>query len=390
VTDPSNPAAPTAVPRWQWLAALAAFVAIVWLLGPVLVPFVVAAMLAWLGNPMVERLQRAGRSRTAGVLLVFALMALLIVLGLLVLVPLLEDQLQHLIEWLPKLAQWITGTAVPWLDRRLHLDLARYVDPMVIAGLLRTHWEQAGDVAATVLGGLSKSGLVLLEVLVKVALVPLLTFYFLRDWPRMIRSLRELLPRPIEATVAGLARESDQMLGGFLRGQLSVMVGLGLIYATGLWAVGLDLGFLIGMLAGLVSFVPYLGATVGVGAGLIAAGVQFGDLNHLLLVAAVFAVGHLVESYVLMPWLVGDRIGMHPVAVIFSIMAGGHLFGFLGVLLALPVAAVGMVLLRYAHGRYKRSALYGGPAHPVVDAAPARDVVAPIPAETTPEPLPPA
>jgi predicted PurR-regulated permease PerM len=355
----------------------------------VLTPFVVAALLAWLGNPMVERLERAGRPRTVGVLLVFALMALLLVILLLFLVPMVSDQLQHLVDWLPKLAQWISGSAVPWLETRLHMDLAKYVDPMVIAGLLRQHWEQAGGIAATVLGGLSKSGLVLIEVLVKVLLVPVLTFYFLRDWPVIVARVRELLPRSIEGTVTGLASESDQMLAGFLRGQLSVMVGLGMIYAVGLWAVGLDLGLLIGMLAGLVSFVPYLGATFGVGAGLIAALVQFGDFNHLLLVAAVFAVGHLIESYVLMPWLVGDRIGMHPVAVIFSIMAGGHLFGFLGVLLALPVAAVGMVLLRYAHGRYTRSALYGAkPATatslPANGDAPATAVVAPPPPETPP------
>jgi predicted PurR-regulated permease PerM len=397
VTDLPTPPLPEpapvpvpAVPRWQWIAALAGLVALVWLLGPVLTPFVVAALLAWLGDPLVGRLERAGRPRTVGVLLVFALMALLLVIVLLFLVPMISDQVEHLIDWLPKLALWISGTAVPWLEARLHMDLAKYVDPMVIAGLLRQHWEQAGGIAATVLGGLSKSGLVLIEFMVKVLLVPVLTFYFLRDWPVIVARVRELLPRPIEPTVTGLAQQSDQMLGGFLRGQLSVMVGLGMIYAVGLWAVGLDLGLLIGMLAGLVSFVPYLGATFGVGAGLIAALVQFGDLNHLLLVAAVFTVGHLIESYVLMPWLVGDKIGMHPVAVIFSIMAGGHLFGFLGVLLALPVAAVGMVLLRYAHARYTQSALYGATAVPAMVAAvpvapPESDAVV-----ATPEPPRPA
>ena len=156
-----------------------------------------------------------------------------------------------------------------------------------------------------------------------------------------------------------LAAESDQVLGGFLRGQLSVMLVLGAIYALGLWLVGLDLGLLIGFIAGLVSFVPYLGAFVGLAAAVIATLVQHGDLTHLALVLGVFAVGQALESFVLTPWLVGDRIGLHPVAVIFAIMAGGQMFGFLGVLLALPVTAVAMVLVRYMHQRYTSSGLYG-------------------------------
>jgi predicted PurR-regulated permease PerM len=352
------PSASTAT-RWQWAAALLGLAVLVWLLGPVLVPFAVSALLAWLANPMVERLQRAGRSRTAGTLIVFALMTLLLVLALLILVPLIESQVQKLIDWLPVFAAWISTTAVPWLERKLRIELASYVDPAQVATLLRAHWQQAGGFAATVIGGLSKSGLAILAFLANLLLIPVLTFYFLRDWPVMLARVRELLPRPVEPTVATLARESDQMLGGFLRGQISVMVALGLIYGIGLWAIGLDLGLLIGLVAGLVSFVPYLGATIGIVAGLVAAGVQYGDLQHLLLVGAVFAVGQTIESFLLTPWLVGDRIGMHPVAVIFAIMAGGQLFGFVGVLLALPVAAVAMVLLRYAHKRYTDSALYG-------------------------------
>jgi predicted PurR-regulated permease PerM len=193
-------------------------------------------------------------------------------------------------------------------------------------------------------------------------LIPVLTFYFLRDWDWLVARVRALLPRPVEPTVSRLARESDEMLGGFLRGQLSVMVSLGAVYATGLWLAGIDLALLIGMLAGLVSFVPYLGFIVGAGVALVAALVQHGDWLHVLLVIGVFSVGQVLESFVLTPWLVGDRIGLHPVAVIFAVMAGGQLFGFLGVLLALPVAAVVMVLLRYAHQRYTASGLYGGAA----------------------------
>ena len=191
--------------------------------------------------------------------------------------------------------------------------------------------------------------------------MPVLSFYFLRDWDVFVGRVRELLPRPMLPIVSQLALEADQVLGGFIRGQLSVMVSLGMIYAVGLWAVGLSLGLLIGFVAGLVSFVPYMGAFFGLSAAVIACLVQYGDMYHLVLVLGVFAIGQTLESFVLVPWLVGDRIGLHPVAVIFAIMAGGQLFGFLGVLLALPVAAVAMVLLRFGHGRYRQSGLYGAP-----------------------------
>ncbi len=344
--------------RSFWLALIVTGFVLLWLLGPILTPFVVSALLAWMGDPLVARLERSGRSRTVAVSIVFVLMVLILVLALLVIVPLLESQVLKLIDWLPQLATWIQTTAIPWLEQRTGLKLASYIDPTYLLELLKSHWQTAGGVATTVLGGLSKSGLAVLGFLASIALIPVVTFYFLRDWRPMMAQLRGLLPRPMEPTVIRLASESDAVLGGFLRGQLSVMLALGSIYAVGLWAVGLDLGLLIGFVAGLVSFVPYLGAIVGVSAAVIATLVQHGDLTHLVLVLAVFMIGQTAEGFVLVPWLVGDKIGMHPVAVIFAIMAGGQLFGFLGVLLALPVAAVAMVLLRYAHEQYKLSNLY--------------------------------
>ena len=345
--------------RWQWLAVIVLLGFLVWLLAPILTPFVISALLGWLGDPLVDRLERSGRSRGASVAIVFVLMTVLLGLALLVLVPMLWEQVQTLIDFLPRLAAWVAGVAIPWLEQRFHVQLVKYIDPSYLIALIQSHWQEAGGIAATVLGRLSQSGLMLFGIIANIALVPVLTFYFLRDWDVMVAQVRELVPRPLLPTVSRLALESDQMLGGFLRGQFSVMLALGGIYAGGLWLVGLDLGLLIGFVAGLVSFVPYLGAFVGVSAAVIATLVQHGDLMHLALVLGVFSLGQALESFVLTPWLVGDRIGMHPVAVIFSIMAGGLLFGFLGVLLALPVAAVAMVLLRYAHQRYTHSGLYG-------------------------------
>jgi predicted PurR-regulated permease PerM len=284
----------------------------------------------------------------------------LLAIAALFLLPMLWEQVQYLFDTLPRLAEWATTIALPWLEHRFHVGLAKYIDPAYLIGVVKSHWEEAGGIAATILGRVSQSGLFLFGLLANIALVPVLTFYFLRDWDVMIAHLRELLPRPLLPTAERLARESDQVLGGFLRGQLSVMLALGSVYAIGLWLVGLDLGLLIGFVAGLVSFVPYLGAFVGVSAAVIASLVQFGDPMNLALVLGVFAIGQALESFVLTPWLVGDRIGLHPVAVIFAIMAGGQLFGFLGVLLALPVAAVAMVLLRYGHERYTQSHMYGG------------------------------
>ncbi len=345
--------------RWRWLALLVLVGGVIWLLSPILTPFVLSALLAWLGNPLVQRLERAGRSRNTAVIIVFALMSLILTLAILLLVPLLEEQITELFLWLPRLAEWTTGTVIPWLEGRFNISLKQYVDPMAIVTLIKGHWQQAGGVATTVLGGISKSGLAIIGWIATISLIPVVTYYFLRDWQPMLARLQSLIPRPVEPTFMKLARESDAMLGSFLRGQLSVMLALGAIYALGLWMVGVKFGFLIGFIAGLVSFVPYLGAFVGITAALIAALVQGMDPMHLGLVLAVFMIGQTLESFFLTPWLVGDSIGLHPVAVIFSIMAGGQLFGFLGVLLALPVTAVVMVLLRYAHEQYTASHLYG-------------------------------
>ncbi len=345
--------------RWQWLALAAAVGVLVWLLAPILTPFVVSALLAWLGEPLVRRLERGGRSRSIAVLLVFSLMTLVIVLAVLLLIPLIENQVSKFIDWLPRFGAWLTGTAVPWAEQRFNLELASYIDPSAIIELLKKHWQEAGGIAATVFGGVSKSGIAILGWIANLALIPVVTFYFMRDGAGMLARVRDLLPRPVEPVVSQLTHESDQVLGGFIRGQLSVMIALGAIYAIGLTAVGVDLGILIGIVAGLVSFVPYLGAIVGLGAAVIATLVQHGDLMHLALVLGVFGLGQLLESFWLTPWLVGDKIGLHPVAVIFAIMAGGQLFGFLGVLLALPLAAVLVVVMRYAHARYTASQLYG-------------------------------
>lgn len=347
--------------RWQLLALLAVLGTLVWLLAPVLTPFAIAALLAWLGDPLVDRLESRGAGRTLAVCIVFAVMIGVLTISLILLIPLLERQIGRLIEDLPRYGQWLRETVVPWLEARLKLDLGGYLDPRNLIEVIKTHWQQAGGVATMVLGHVSRSGLAVLTWLANLLLLPVVTFYFLRDWDVMVSRLHALLPRAVEPTVSRLARESNDVLGAFMRGQLIVMVALGVIYAVGLTVIGIDLGVLIGLIAGLVSFVPYLGVITGLVLAVIAALFQYGDWMHLLGVAVVFSVGQTLEGFVLTPKIVGDRIGIPPVGVIFAVLAGGQLFGFLGVLLALPVAAVTMVLLRYGYARYTASALYGDP-----------------------------
>jgi predicted PurR-regulated permease PerM len=301
-----------------------------------------------------------------------------LVLAVVALVPLLERQIARLIDKLPQGVAWTNGVVLPWVEAQTGFAVDRF-DPGSVIEMVRNHWQQAGGIASTVLGKVTSSGLAIVGFLGSLALLPVVTFYFMRDWDQMIGRLRALLPRHVEPTVSRLARESDLVLGAFLRGQLAVMLLLGLIYSVGLWLVGLDLALLIGIIAGLVSFVPYLGVIVGGGMALIAAAIQYQDFMHPLLVLGVFVLGQFLEGFLLTPKIVGDSVGLHPVAVIFAILAGGTLFGFLGVLLALPVAAVGMVLLREAHGRYLASALYGAS---VTDGVTAAVVVAGAPAAT--------
>ena len=351
--------------RWQLLAILAVIGFLLWRLSPMLMPFVVAAMLAYLGDPLADRLERLRMSRTLAVSVVFLVLMLVLGGALLLLIPLISHQIENLIQNVPRYVDWAEHTAWPWLQAKLHLDPRTFDSDRLIA-TLKEHIGSVGGIAGQVLGRVSRSGLGVVLWLTNLVLIPVVAFYLLRDWDRLVAAIDRLLPRSIQPTIAHLARESDAVLGAFVRGQLLVMLGLAIYYAVTLKLVGLDVGPLIGMIAGLVSFVPYLGFIIGIVASVIAALVQFHDAFHLVLVLAVFGVGNLLESYILVPKLVGDRIGLHPVAVIFAVLAFGELFGFIGVLLALPMASIAMVLLRFLRERYEASSLFAGREPPKI------------------------
>ncbi len=341
-----------------WLVLLLVSGFLVWLLAPVLMPFLMAAILAYLADPLTDRLEVVGLSRTWATVVVFSGLSLTGLLLLLFLVPLLQKQIQIIVVKVPMWLQMAEDQLLPWLQTRFGFD-ASELDRGEFARLLGQNWTTAGGLVATIVSSITRSGMAIGNWLMNLTIVAVVTFYLLRDWDRLVAAIRDLLPRDIEPVVSRLARESDEVLGAFLRGQLLVMLALSGVYSVGLWIAGIELFLSIGLLAGLVSFVPYLGFIVGIGAAGLAAVLQFQDLTHLIYVLIVFGVGQVLEGTVFTPLLVGDRIGLHPVAVIFAVLAGGQLFGFVGVLLALPVAAVIAVLLRHLRQRYQASELYG-------------------------------
>jgi len=348
--------------HWFVLALAGAFFWLIYLLAPIITPFAVSGALAYMGDPLVDRLERIrmGKwyiNRTLAVLLVFVLMATGSILLFLIVFPLLQKQVQLLIQNVPEAMEWVAGTALPWLQNKLGVN-GQLLDSETIIQALKSYWKELSSATFSVLGTVSRSSLAVLAWIMNLVLIPVVTFYLLRDWDLLISGIRELLPRKIEATVRTLAGEIDEVLGAFVRGQLLVMFALGVMYTSGLWLIGLDLAFLIGMGAGLLSIVPYLGTVLGLLAALLAAVFQFQDLFHTAMVLLVFGVGQMLEGMVLTPKLVGDRIGLHPVAVIFAVLAGGQLFGFLGILLALPVASALSVLVRHLRDEYTKSKLY--------------------------------
>lgn len=341
---------------WIWLLPLVGAVLFVYLLGPILTPFVVAAGLAYLGDPLADRLEAMKLSRTAAVVVVFAALSLIFAGLTLLLFPLLQQQITTLIQNLPRYTTYLQQQAQPLISP--FVPAGQELDAAAIKDFVAKHWGSAGGIASIVFKSAFSSGTAVLVLLTNILLIPVIAFYLLRDWDHLVARIKDQLPRRTVGTISELAAETDQMLGQFIRGQLLLMVCLGVVYTVGLWIVGLDLALLIGLGAGLISFVPYLGVIVGLLVSGVAILVQTGDPFQLVWIALVFGVGQLLEGPILQPLLVGEAIGLHPVTVIFAVLAGGQLFGFIGVMLALPAAAVIAVLVRYAARRWKHSELY--------------------------------
>jgi len=344
--------------NWPLWLGMAVIMYLLYALQSILMPFFAGALLAYLCNPLVNRLVEWRFSRIAAVSTVFSVLFLTITTILILLVPVLWRQFMYLESRLPFLLKWINRKAIPWLETNFRVDLDR-LDMDLISSWLTSYWQEAGTAAGHVLTRVAQSSLDMMSLIGLISLVPVVTFYLLLDWDKIINNIHELIPRHVEPTVSQLAKECDGMLSAFLRGQVIVMLLLGIIYAVGLQIIGLKLGIIIGLLAGLASIIPYFGFIVGIISASISALFQYGfNIDTLLAVWLVFAIGQILEGWVLQPYLIGDKIGLPPVGVIFAVMAGGQLFGFIGMLLALPVAAIIMVLLHHAHQRYRQSEFY--------------------------------
>ncbi len=336
--------------RIFWLAGILAFGWLLNILAPVLTPFIAAALLAYVGDPLADRLEKWRVPRSLAVLLVFLLTFLAIAAIVLLVLPLVRAQATALISALPRYISYAQEHWLPFVSNLVGTEAGG--DDVGLAAFVEKYGSMAGEWGTKVLASLGRSGGALLAALISLFLIPVLTFYLLRDWDLIIDRIRKLVPRNRRETVFELAAQSDEVLGAFLRGQFLVMLGLATIYTLGLSVIGLPYAFAIGVVAGLVSFVPYLGFVFGIVlAGLTALNDPSGWLM-LVGVVVVFSAGQLIEGSVLTPKLVGDRIGLHPVIVIFAVMAFGQLFGFFGILLALPAAAVLSVIVRYFYKNY--------------------------------------
>ena len=343
----------------QWLSFAVVAAALLYLLSPILTPFVAAGILTYICNPLVQRMSARKMPRTLAVVLVMGGLLLLSGLLLLIMLPLLEKEIGLFVmrvpDWieaarihlLPQLQQWF-GVSIEW-------------DSQALKNLLLSHWQSAGGAAGKLLPWLGSSGGAIVGALVNLLLIPVAMFYLLRDWDVLVARLDELIPRDWHGKVTEIVAEVDRVLAEFLRGQISVMLLMSAYYVAALWLAGLEFALPIGILAGLLVFVPYLGMILGLSLATLAALMQFPSFGGVLLVWAAFGAGQLLEGMVVTPWLVGDRIGLHPLAVIFALLAFGQVFGFFGLLLALPLSAILLVALRHGKAWYLSSSMYQKP-----------------------------
>ena len=344
---------------WCLIAAL--IVLALWLLGPVLTPFVVAAVLAYALTPLVNKLDRMGKGRLPRVVAVILVELLFIVVALslvLLIIPIVAKEIPLIREQVPLLADRITNGLTPWLAQygiKVSLDVGSL--KTLALKYLNANFE---DMFGSVLSSLRLGGSVALAVIGNAVLIPVALFYLLMDWDKFVARVLELVPPPMRSAVDSFTGESDSVLGQYLRGQFLVMLVMAVFYAIGLALFGLDLALPIGIFTGLAMFIPYLGFGIGLILAVLAGLLQFASIKALVMVAVVYGIGQVVESLYLTPRLVGERIGLHPLAVIFALLAFGQVFGFVGVLIALPASAVLLVAVRRIKERYMASKLYKG------------------------------
>lgn len=356
-TAPPSRHVPVAARHYLWVAGAALVVVLaLHFLGPILTPFLVGAIMSYVGTPLVDLLARRGLPRSVGALLVILLAGLVLIALFVVLIPLIQSEVMQASRKLPDLLAAAAVQVTPWVEK--YFGFSPTFDLATVREYMTNNADDVRAVTLRVLSGVRSGGLLLISVLVNVALIPVVMFYLLRDWHLIWDRMFDLVPRRWEAKTKQIVIAIDNVLAEFLRGQMLVMVVLAIYYGIALSIAGLDHALPIGILTGLLVFIPYVGFGLGMTLGLTAALLQWHGWPAFLAVAGVYGVGQLVENYILVPYLVGDRIGLHPLAVIFALLAFGQLFGFAGVLLALPVSAALLVGLREVRGAYVAGPLY--------------------------------
>ncbi|SDG64381.1 AI-2E family transporter [Roseospirillum parvum] len=356
-----------------WLVGTGLFLFLIYVMSSVLLPFVAGAAVAYFLDPVADWLERRRLSRLAATVVITLGFVVVLVVLLVFLVPVLQAQVVRFVEGLPDYVEALQTRLEPlFRDVLARLPAAEVARWQESAG---EHLGSAVNWLGKVLGRVLSGGVALLNLVSLLVITPVVAFYLLRDWDRMVAVIDDWLPRAHAETIRAQFRAIDTTLAGFVRGQATVCLALGVFYAVGLSLAGLELGLVVGLGAGLISFVPYLGSLLGGAVSLGLAIAQWGEIVPVAIVAAIFATGQAVEGNFLTPKLVGDKVGLHPVWVMFALLAGGSLFGFVGVLLAVPVAAVIGVLARFSLNQYMASPLYlgGRRAEPQPDADPPTD-----------------
>ncbi|WP_407278513.1 AI-2E family transporter [Aromatoleum evansii] len=355
-----NPSRADRLQTAAWAGVALALVALFYALSPILAPFAIAAVFAYICDPAVNWMAARRIPRPAAVLIVILGAGLLLVLLFLILAPMIWREAIALIRRLPDLIELLNARVAPVLQARFDIDFQ--LDAAFVRTWIAEHWDSAQDLIPVILGQLRQGGLALLGAAASVFLVPVVMFYLLQEWPRILDGLQTVIPRPMLERTMRIINDIDRVLSEFLRGQLSVMLLLAVYYSVGLWIAGLKFALPVGVITGLLVFIPYVGFGGGLLLAILTALLQAEGWSPLIGVAIVFGLGQLIESFVLTPYLVGERIGLHPLAVIFALMAFGQLFGFVGVLVALPASAAILVGLREVRTAWLTSRLYLGDA----------------------------
>jgi len=339
-----------------WSILFLLFGALIYVLRSVLLPFVVGITLGYLLNPWVTFFEKKGLNRTLATLLVLLIILLILVPFFALIIGVIDEQLMRFLNALPQYITSLTQKIEP-LTADIQTRFPSF-DAEKVRDYLKSALTSNFKLAGSLLKNLFSHGFAFLNVLSLLMITPVVTFYMLRDWGSFIAKVDSLLPRKSKTSIRSTAKEIDRALAGFIRGQVSVCLILGLYYSLGLYLIGLDLGIVIGFLAGLISFIPYIGSISGFIISILLALAQFDTLSPTILVVLVFASGQFIEGNILTPKLVGDSIGLHPVWIMFALLAGGVLLGILGMLIAVPTAAALAVLLRHWINNYKKSSLY--------------------------------